>query len=352
MFKLEDGRDKLYQWDLNRKVLVEGEVDEVHFTNVDTETAYKVKVVDGKALIPNILLQSSYDIVCYAFDVNYTKYDTTFEVISRSRPEEYVYTKPEDEKIWITKLDKSGWSPNKVMITNSEGDIVEGTVEFSGGGAVDSVNGKTGVVVLGANDIAFDDGDTFQDKLNSGSLKGQDGVIGKDGAPGKDGIDGKDGYTPIKGVDYFDGKDGAVGPQGPQGLTGPKGDTGATGERGPQGLQGERGETGPQGLPGKDGKDGVLSFKDLTEEEKASLKGADGKDGAQGPQGLQGEPGIQGPAGLQGEVGPKGDAGAPGKDGVDGKTPVKGVDYFTIKEKAELVNSVLTELPKWTGGTY
>lgn len=31
---------------------------------------------------------------------------------------------------------------------------------------------------------------------------------GRDGQPGKDGKDGEDGRTPIKGIDYFDGKDG------------------------------------------------------------------------------------------------------------------------------------------------
>ena len=38
-----------------------------------------------------------------------------------------------------------------------------------------------------------------------------------DGEPGPEGKPGADGYTPIKGVDYFDGKDGAPGETGPQG---------------------------------------------------------------------------------------------------------------------------------------
>ena len=43
---------------------------------------------------------------------------------------------------------------------------------------------------------------------------GAPGEPGKDGAPGKD---GKDGYTPVKGVDYFDGRDGADGAPGADG---------------------------------------------------------------------------------------------------------------------------------------
>lgn len=63
-----------------------------------------------------------------------------------------------------------------------------------------------------AANVRFSDGTTFQQKLDSGALKGdpgKDGVPGEkgdpgekgaDGAPGKNGADGK---TPVKGVDYF-----------------------------------------------------------------------------------------------------------------------------------------------------
>lgn len=44
-----------------------------------------------------------------------------------------------------------------------------------------------------------------------------------------------------------------------------------------------------------------------------------------------------------------GPQGEPGKNGTDGKTPVKGVDYFTEADKAELVNSVVAALPVYNG---
>lgn len=50
--------------------------------------------------------------------------------------------------------------------------------------------------------------------------------------------------------------------------------------------------------------------------------------------------------------GDKGDTGATGAAGDDGYTPVKGTDYFTDADKAELVSSVLSSLPAWTGGEY
>lgn len=41
---------------------------------------------------------------------------------------------------------------------------------------------------------------------------------------------------------------------------------------------------------------------------------------------------------LKGDKGDKGDTGADGKDGADGHTPVKGTDYWTAADKAEIVN--------------
>lgn len=46
------------------------------------------------------------------------------------------------------------------------------------------------------------------------------------------------------------------------------------------------------------------------------------------------------------------DVGLKGEKGADGKTPVKGTDYWTEADKAEIVNDTLAALPKWTGGNY
>lgn len=60
----------------------------------------------------------------------------------------------------------------------------------------------------------------IDEAIKAGMLKGDKGdpgIPGKDGAPGKDGTPGKDGYTPIKGVDYFDGAKGEKGDKGDPG---------------------------------------------------------------------------------------------------------------------------------------
>lgn len=38
--------------------------------------------------------------------------------------------------------------------------------------------------------------------------------------------------------------------------------------------------------------------------------------------------------------------------GLKGDTPVKGTDYWTAADKAEIVNDVLAALPTWQGGEY
>lgn len=67
--------------------------------------------------------------------------------------------------------------------------------------------------------------------------------------------------------------------------------------------------------------------------DSGALKGDPGKDGAPG---AKGDPGEKGADGAPGKDGAKGADGLPGKDGADGKTPVKGVDYFTEAEVAQV----------------
>ena len=99
MFKIEDGRSKFYQWDLNRKLVVkDSTIKEVHFANrsgacalvCNTYTENGNTVVD----VPNVLLQENWKIYVYAY-IDYTKYEQCFEVVSRTKPDDYVYTEIE-----------------------------------------------------------------------------------------------------------------------------------------------------------------------------------------------------------------------------------------------------------------
>lgn len=203
-------------------------------------------------------------------------------------------------------------------------------------------------VITSAQSVLFDDGETFQQKLNLGKLKGDKGNTGERGATGPQGPQGPKGDTGNQGpqglqgekgdafsiakvypsisamnADYnnstiqagqfvlietgnindvdnakmfvkgasaytyvtdLSGADGMQGPQGIQGIQGPKGDKGSTGDRGSQGLQGETGPIGPQGPQGA-----------------AGPKGDKGDTGSQGPKGDVGNQGPQGPKGQDGD---------------------------------------------------
>ena len=81
----------------------------------------------------------------------------------------------------------------------------------------------------------------------------------------------------------------------------------------------------PQGEPGEKGADGAKGEKGDT--------GAKGDKGDPGAQGIQGEKGDKGDPGVPGK---DGTPGTPGKDGKDGKTPVRGTDYWTAADIAEI----------------
>ena len=94
-----------------------------------------------------------------------------------------------------------------------------------------------------------------------------------------------------------------------------------------------------EGYIGAVARDAAKASKAAEETEKAYAEIRQGlEDGS-----FRGEPGPEGPQG------PKGD---PGAAGAAGKTPVKGTDYWTAADKADMVADVLAALPTWEGGSY
>ena len=243
MFKILDGRDELFQWDINRQIIVsDASIDAVHYSNRTDDSALVVEVKEKNGLrvadIPNILLQESWDINVYGYcDGYYTKQAARIKVNPRTKPESYVYTETEvlNYNTVMEKIDR---------------------VENNIGAAVNDYLIKNPVVVDLSNYYTKSQVDAAIDTVE---------------------------LTP-----------------GPQGPEGPR---------------------GPQGAPGKDGQDG-----------------APGPAGPAGPAGKDGAPGQQGPQG------------APGAPGQDGHTPVKGTDYWTETDKAEMVADVIAAIPGGGGG--
>lgn len=97
MFTLQDGREHLYQWDVDRYIIVnDPNICEVHFCNRTSDCSLVVEVKDGLAAIPNIILQDARPIRAYAYcDDKYTLTEQQFAVKARTKPADYVYTETE-----------------------------------------------------------------------------------------------------------------------------------------------------------------------------------------------------------------------------------------------------------------
>lgn len=100
MFSIYDGRTQFYQWDLDRKLVVnDPTIEKVHFCNRTGSCSLVrcVYEVNGKFFVdvPNIILQESYRVNVYGFDTNYTKHSASFNIVARTKPEDYVYTEQE-----------------------------------------------------------------------------------------------------------------------------------------------------------------------------------------------------------------------------------------------------------------
>ena len=334
MFKILDGRDRFYQWDLDRKLIVSDEsVNEVHFCNRTDDCSLVCEVYQDGELrlvnVPNILLQNDWRINVYAFDSKYTKHSVQYEVVSRTKPADYIYTETEiknyDELAErIAQIEENGISDEAVE------DAIERYLEEN----------NISVDLTGVATEEYVDEKIKTIELTPGP-QGPAGPAGKDGQDGKDGEQGPQGPQGPRGYQGAQGEPGATGPQGPRGIQG------LTGPQGPAGPQGPQGEPGPQGPKGADG---TMTFTDLTEEQKESLRGPAGPQGEQGP---QGEPGKDGQDGAPGEQGPA------GKDGQDyvlteaDKQEIAGMVEVTGGVTEDRVNELINEaLGVIENGTY
>jgi hypothetical protein len=125
-----------------------------------------------------VLLQTDWRINVYAYDRNYTKFSESFDVVRRSKPESYVYTETETLN-YNTLLDKmTDIEENVAEVVNDYLEEHPVEVDLTGYATEDYVD-------TAINEIEL--------------------------TPGPAGKPGKDGYTPVKGVDYFDGKPGKDG---------------------------------------------------------------------------------------------------------------------------------------------
>lgn len=104
---LDDGRTELWQWDTGRKIVVDDKsVSEVHYSKYSSTQAITRPVINGKAEIPNFLLQNAHAVTVYAYsgsiENGYTMAEKTFNVAKKPKPANYVET--EEDKAILAKL--------------------------------------------------------------------------------------------------------------------------------------------------------------------------------------------------------------------------------------------------------
>lgn len=144
------------------------------------------------------------------------------------------------------------------------------------------------------------------------------------------------------------GEKGIRGAQGPQGI---RGETGTAGEKGEKGDKGDKGDKGEKGDRGERGVNGTTipigGFYTFSVDENGDLW-VNFPDGAKIPSVSLNENGelilsIEGEnvktfniGKVKGDKGEKGADGKDGQNGTDGYTPVRGIDYWTDEDKAEI----------------
>lgn len=198
MFRIYDGREEFYQWDLDRKLIVEDEtVNQVHYCNrtsdcslvCEVRTEGNLRVVD----VPNIILQTDWKVHAYAYDVNYTKHEELFNIVKRTKPEDYVYTETEvlNYNTLLERIDEIDENIGQEV----ENYLKENPIEVDLSGYATKEDLETIELTPGP-----------QGEPGPAGKDGKDGEPGKDGSDGKDGAPGaagKDGKTPVKGTDYW-----------------------------------------------------------------------------------------------------------------------------------------------------
>lgn len=219
-FEIYDGRKSFYQWDVNQKIVIDNADCEIHFKHVGSSNAIICKPYkfENKIVVnvPNILLQESGSIVFWVFvNGEYTREMGKFNVASRQKPAEYVFT--ELEHLEYRKL-------NERIDAIEGGSISDETVERAIEAYLDenpieagATEAEAAQIEQNRKDIAElkesggTDGATFTPSVSADGViswtndKGKEnpapvnikGEKGAQGATGADGAKGDDGFSPV-----------------------------------------------------------------------------------------------------------------------------------------------------------
>lgn len=172
MFYIEDGREHFYQWDTDRRLVVEDEtITEVHFCNRTDNCSLVCEVYSHDndfggirvVNVPNILLQTDWKIHVYAYDGKHTKHDECYEVKSRTKPTDYVYTETEVvvweafEKRVDEKIEEIEQTANNAQAISSEAKVNSDIADAKANSAIEDAESAL-AIARGANQaLTFND---------------------------------------------------------------------------------------------------------------------------------------------------------------------------------------------------
>lgn len=219
MLTLNDGRAELWQWDTGRTLSVDADCSQVHFSNKVYGRSFDVDVVDGAAIIPDILLQTDNDLNVWAFvgtaENGYTKISKTFKVNRRNKPADYVFTPTEQMTLQMIQRQIGDLSD---LTTEAKDTLVAAINEAArtGGGA-----GNMELRVAdGYVQYSADGGMTWTNLIAMADLKGANGITPTIGDNGNWYLGAEDTGKPSRGETGADGAPGIY-----YGTTQPTGDT-------------------------------------------------------------------------------------------------------------------------------
>ena len=182
MLTLNDGRAELWQWDTGRTLAVDADCSQVHFSNKVFGRSIDVDVIDGAAVIPDVLLQTDKDLNVWAFvgtaENGYTKISKTFTVNRRNKPSDYVFT-PTDQITLQTIQRQIGDISD--LTTEAKENLVAAINEAAASGGSGSMDLR---VADGYIQYSTDGGSTWQNLIAVAELKGADGITPTIGSNG------------------------------------------------------------------------------------------------------------------------------------------------------------------------
>lgn len=310
------------QWDVSQKLVIKGadtsSAPSFHFLNAYISTAYVVQSeISGNSItadVPDIMLQYDVPVIVYIYYTEgTTEYSVRIPVMPRIKPSGYVDYNPG------AGGGSSGSSGGNITIADN---LTTDNPNYA-------LSAAQGVVIkamldnkLGQDNLQSSIDSALSQAKESGEFNGESGrgIVSIKRTAGTGAAGTTDTYT----ITYTDSTTSTFNVY-----------NGANGSGGGDGAGGS-GEDGATFTPSVDS-DGNLSWsnnKGLANPDMVNIKG---------PKGDKGD---------TGDTGPTGTTGATGAKGADGKTPVKGTDYWTEEDKAEMVSAVLEALPAAEGGTY